>query len=156
MRITRTKLIPDRSRSGLTTTVINAVDLQGAGGNWVTVGRRKGGRRVRKQREKWNIKSLGLKVRALNVGTMTGKARELVDMMQRRKVDTLCVQETRWKGSKARSLGAGFKLFCHGVDGKRNGVGIILKEEFVRNVLEVKRVSDRVMNLKLEIEGVKV
>ncbi|KAK3566081.1 hypothetical protein QTP86_025534, partial [Hemibagrus guttatus] len=36
----------------------------------------------------------------------------------------------------------------------RNGVGVVLKEEFVRNVLEVKRVSDRVMSLKLEIEGV--
>ncbi|KAK3555300.1 hypothetical protein QTP86_014985 [Hemibagrus guttatus] len=32
--------------------------------------------------------------------------------------------------------------------------GVVLKEEFVRNVLEVKRVSDRVMSLKLEIEGV--
>ncbi|KAK3525864.1 hypothetical protein QTP70_010936 [Hemibagrus guttatus] len=29
--------------------------------------------------------------------------------------------------------------------------GVVLKEEFVRNVLEVKRVSDRVMSLKLEI-----
>ncbi|KAK3533676.1 hypothetical protein QTP70_024005 [Hemibagrus guttatus] len=74
--------------------------------------------------------------------------------MERRKVDILCVQETRWKGSKARSIGAGFKLFYYGVDSKRNGVGVVLKEEFVRNVLEVKRVSDRVMNLKLEIEGV--
>ncbi|XP_061627969.1 uncharacterized protein LOC133477364, partial [Phyllopteryx taeniolatus] len=90
----------------------------------------------------------------LNVGTMTGKSRELVDMMIRRKVDILCVQETRWKGSKARSLGAGFKLFYHGVDGKRNGVGVILKEELAKNVLEVKRVSDRVMRLKFEIEGV--
>ncbi|KAK3531808.1 hypothetical protein QTP70_029724, partial [Hemibagrus guttatus] len=62
--------------------------------------------------------------------------------------------ETRWKGSKARSIGAGFKLFYYGVDSKRNGVGVVLKEEFVRNVLEVKRVSDRVMSLKLEIEGV--
>ncbi|KAK2913101.1 hypothetical protein Q8A73_007214 [Channa argus] len=85
---------------------------------------------------------------------MTGKARELIDMMQRRKVDILCVQETRWKGSKARSLGAGFKLFYHGSDRKRNGVGVILKEDFVRNVLEVKRVSDRLMSLKLEVEGV--
>ncbi|KAK3537266.1 hypothetical protein QTP70_007000 [Hemibagrus guttatus] len=76
------------------------------------------------------------------------------DMMERRKVDILCVQETRWKGSKARSIGAGFKLFHYGVDSKRNGVGVVLKEEFVRNVLEVKRVSDRVMSLKLEIEGV--
>ncbi|KAK3524421.1 hypothetical protein QTP70_027975 [Hemibagrus guttatus] len=74
--------------------------------------------------------------------------------MERRKVDILCVQETRWKGSKAHSIGAGFKLFYYGVDSKRNGVGVVLKEEFVRNVLEVKRVSDRVMSLKLEIEGV--
>ncbi|KAK3571395.1 hypothetical protein QTP86_010707 [Hemibagrus guttatus] len=73
--------------------------------------------------------------------------------MERRKVDILCVQETRWKGSKARSIGAGFKLFYYGVDSKRNGVGVVLKE-FVRNVLEVKRVSDRVMSLKLEFEGV--
>ncbi|KAK3530999.1 hypothetical protein QTP70_007855 [Hemibagrus guttatus] len=57
--------------------------------------------------------------------------------MERRKVDILCVQETRWKGSKARSIGAGFKLFYNGVDSKRNRVGVVLKEEFVRNVLEV-------------------
>ncbi|KAK3553075.1 hypothetical protein QTP86_031165, partial [Hemibagrus guttatus] len=86
--------------------------------------------------------------------TVSGKGRELADVMERRKVDILCVQETRWKGSKARSIGAGFKLFYYGVDSKRNGVGVVLKEEFVRNVLEVKRVSDRVMSLKLEIEGV--
>ncbi|KAK3544001.1 hypothetical protein QTP70_032759 [Hemibagrus guttatus] len=79
--------IPDRSRPELTTTAIGSVDLQGAGGNWATVGRRsRGGSRVHRQREK-------------------------------RK-------------------------------------GVVLKEEFVRNVLEVKRVSDRVMSLKLEIEGV--
>ncbi|KAK3518329.1 hypothetical protein QTP86_018784, partial [Hemibagrus guttatus] len=155
MRIISTNFIPDRSRPGLTTTAIGAVDLQGAGGNWATVGRRsRGGRRVHRQREKRKGKSVGLRIGTLNVGTMTGKGRELADMMERRKVDILCVQETRWKGSKARSIGAGFKLFYYGVDSKRNGVGVVLKEEFVRNVLEVKRVSDRVMSLKLEIEGV--
>ncbi|KAK3548424.1 hypothetical protein QTP70_012838 [Hemibagrus guttatus] len=155
LEILRTNFIPDRSRPGLTTTAIGAVDLQGAGGNWATVGRRsRGGRRVRRQREKRKGKSVGLRIGTLNVGTMTGKGRELADVMERRKVDILCVQETRWKGSKARSIGAGFKLFYYGVDSKRNGVGVVLKEEFVRNVLEVKRVSDRVMSLKLEIEGV--
>ncbi|KAK3569805.1 hypothetical protein QTP86_005795 [Hemibagrus guttatus] len=150
-----TNFILDRSRPGLTTTAIGAIDLQGAGGNWATVGRRsRGGRRVRRQREKRKGKSVGLRIGTLNVGTMTGKGRELADMMERRKVDILCVQETRWKGSKARSIGAGFKLFYYGVDSKRNGVGVVLKEEFVWNVLEVKRVSDRVMSLKLEIEGV--
>ncbi|KAK3574486.1 hypothetical protein QTP86_008088 [Hemibagrus guttatus] len=134
---------------------ISAIDLQGAGGNWATVGgRSRGGRRVRRQREKRKGKSVGLRIGTLNVGTMTGKGRELADVMERRKVDILCVQETRWKGSKARSIGSGFKLFYYGVDSKRNGVGVVLKEEFVRNVLEVKRVSDRVMSLKLEIEGV--
>ncbi|KAK3552109.1 hypothetical protein QTP86_000648 [Hemibagrus guttatus] len=129
--------------------------MTGAGGNWATVGRRsRGGRRVHRQREKRKGKSVGLRIGTLNVGTMTGKGRELADMMERRKVDILCVQETRWKGSKARSIGAGFKLFYYGVDSKRNGVGVVLKEELVRNVLEVKRVSDRVMSLKLEIEGV--
>ncbi|KAK3568363.1 hypothetical protein QTP86_005592 [Hemibagrus guttatus] len=87
-------------------------------------------------------------------GNSPGKGRELADMMERRKVDILCVQETRWKGSKACSIGAGFKLFYYGVNSKRNEVGVVLKEEFVRNVLEVKRVSDRVMSLKLDIEGV--
>ncbi|MCJ8749442.1 hypothetical protein PDJAM_G00176250 [Pangasius djambal] len=147
--------IPDRSRPGLTTTAIGAGDLQGAGGNWATVGRgSRGGRRVRRQREKRKGQSVGLRIGTLNVGTMTAKGRELADMMERRKVDILCVQETRWKGSKARSIGAGFKLFYYGVDSKRNGVGVVLKEEFGMNVLEVKRVSDRVMSLKLEIEGV--
>ncbi|KAK3521137.1 hypothetical protein QTP86_012535 [Hemibagrus guttatus] len=80
----------------------------------------RGGRRVHRQREK-----------------RKGKGRELADMMERRKVDILSVQETRWKGSKARSIGAGFKLFYYGVDSKRNGVGVVLKEEFVRNILEV-------------------
>ncbi|XP_051775304.1 uncharacterized protein LOC127525948 [Erpetoichthys calabaricus] len=85
---------------------------------------------------------------------MTGKGRELADMMERRKVDILCVQETKWKGSKARWIGGGFKLFYHGVDGRRNGVGIILKEQYVKSVLEVKRVSGRVMIMKLKIGGV--
>ncbi|KAI5100145.1 hypothetical protein C0J45_9131 [Silurus meridionalis] len=54
---------------------------------------------------------------------MTGKGREVADMMERR---------------------------------KRNGVGVILKEEYSKSVVEVKRVSDRVMNVKLEVEGVMI
>ncbi|KAI5086583.1 butyrophilin-like protein 3 [Silurus meridionalis] len=65
-------------------------------------------------------------------------------------------QETKWKGSKARNIGGGFKLFYHGVDGKRNGVGVILKEEYSKSVVEVKRVSDRVMIVKVEVEGMMI
>ena len=50
-------------------------------------------------------------------------------------------------------MGGGFKLFYHGVDGKKNGVGVILKEDFANSVLEVKRISDRIISVKLVIEG---
>ncbi|KAK3515170.1 hypothetical protein QTP70_008170 [Hemibagrus guttatus] len=123
--------------------LISVIANKGSGGHLVGIRARLGRRPYRLRPLLW---AAG--------GGDAGKGRELADMMERRKVDILCVQETRWKGSKARSIGAGFKLFYYGVDSKRNGVGVVLKEEFVRNVLEVKRVSDRVMSLKLEIEGV--
>lgn len=52
-------------------------------------------------------------MRELRGGTLR-KRRELVDRMKRRKV----VQETKWRGSKARRLGVEFYLFCHGGDEK--------------------------------------
>ena len=57
-------------------------------------------------------------------------------------------------GSTARSTGEGFKLYYHGVDRKRKGVGVILKEEYAKIFLGVKRVLDMVICVKREIEGV--
>ena len=84
---------------------------------------------------------------------MTGKGRELADMMERRNVDILCLQETKWKGSKARNIGGGCKIFYNGPDGRKNGIGIVLREELAESVLEVKRVSDILMAIKLEVKG---
>ena len=86
-------------------------------------------------RERRKVKSVEVRAVTLNVGSMTGKGRELVDMMQRRKMDILCMQETKWKGSKARGIGDGFKLLYHSIDGRRNGVGIILKD-YAKSVME--------------------
>ena len=41
-----------------------------------------------------------VRVGTLNVGTMTGKSREIVDMIERRQLDVLCIRETKWKGSR--------------------------------------------------------
>ena len=84
---------------------------------------------------------------------MTGKGKELADMMERRNVDILCLQETKWKGSKARNIGGRCKVFYTGTDGRKNGIGIVVREELVKSVLEVKRVSDRLMAIKLEVKG---
>ena len=75
--------------------------------------------RVKKQRKAWKgIRSL-IRVGTLNIGTMTERGRELADMMERRNVDILCLQETKWKGSKARNIEGGCKLFYNGADGKK-------------------------------------
>ena len=149
-------LMPDRSWPGLTKTASGSVVHQGAAGKYATVGqrRKRGGKHVRDKHKRRMGRKMEVKVGTLNVGTMTGKGRELADMMVKRKVDILCVQETRWKGSKARNIGDGCKIFYHGEDGRRNGVGVILKEDYIARVLEVKRVSDRMMYMKLDIEGV--
>ena len=97
-----------------------------------------------------------MRAATLNAGSMTGKGIQLNDMMERRKVDILCAKETKWKGSKARSIGGGFKLLYRGVNGRRNGVSIILKEDHSKSVVEVKRKSGRMMSSKMEMEGVMV
>ena len=53
---------------------------------------------------------------------------------------------------KARNIG-GCKLFYNGADKRRNGIGIVVREELVESVLEVKRMSDRLMAMKLEVKG---
>ena len=46
-----------------------------------------------------------------NVGSPTGKLRELVDAAIRRCANILCVQETKWAGQKVREVeNIGFKL----------------------------------------------
>ena len=70
--------------------------------------------------------------------------------MERRKLGVLCVQETRWRGNKARELGEGYKLFYSGanVQGK-NGVGILLSKDLKDSLVGVNRRNDRVMSIKL-------
>ena len=65
----------------------------------------------------------------------------------------LCLQETKWKGSKARNIEGGCKLFYNGADGRKNGIGIVVREELVKSILEVTRLSDRLMAMKLEVKG---
>ena len=40
-----------------------------------------------------------------NIGSMTGKSKEIADIMHRRKIMIACVQETKWKGSKTKEIG---------------------------------------------------
>lgn len=64
--------------------------------------------------------------------------------MKRRTVNILCVQETRWRGNKAKELGEGYKLYCSGVVSGGNGVGIVESHK----IKEVKR-GDRLTTVRL-------
>ena len=65
-----------------------------------------------------------------NIGTLTRKSMEIVDVMVRRKINFMCLQETKWTGEKAKELdNSGFKLWYTGKIRSRNGVGIIVDKE---------------------------
>uniref|UniRef100_A0A914XAH1 Endonuclease/exonuclease/phosphatase domain-containing protein n=1 Tax=Plectus sambesii TaxID=2011161 RepID=A0A914XAH1_9BILA len=98
------------------------------------------------------LKKQAFRVATLNIGTLTGRGRELADLLRRRRVHVASLQETRWKGAKAKDLGDGYKLLYNvGVSG-RNGVGIVICDELKDKVVDVQRVSNRLMLVKLDMK----
>ena len=91
-----------------------------------------------------------------NVGSMSRRSGEVVEVLVRRRIDFCCVQESRWKGSGTRLLGPQgnrFKFFYQGcVDGV-HGVGILISERLVEQVAKVCRISERLMYVKLCFGG---
>ena len=88
------------------------------------------------------------RVGTLNVGTMQGKASEVVETVSRRGVHLCCLQETRWKKDGVKQIvgkDSHFKMFWSGNDNGTCGVGILLAEEWWERVFEVIRVSDRII-----------
>lgn len=87
-----------------------------------------------------------------NIGSLTGRAAEVVEVMKRRKIHIMCLQETKWVGEKAREIAPwGYKLWYSGKAKGRNGVGIIIDKDFIDDVVQVARKSDRIMSIKLVI-----
>ena len=79
------------------------------------------------------------------MGTMEGKALEVVEMTKRRKMEVLCVQETKWKGDRARNMAEGYKKLHAGGDGRSNGVGIIVNADISKEVVRVVRWPGRII-----------
>ena len=93
-------------------------------------------------------------VTSLNVGTMKKKSLEIVETMERRRIDVCCLQETRSKGGRARMLqgkSAKYKYYWSGNDKGLGGVGILAAEKWVTSVVEVKRPSDRIIHARLNL-----
>ena len=92
-----------------------------------------------------------LKVCTVNVGTMKGRSHEVALMLGRRKADVCCIQEVRYKSNSSTTVGGEdkYKFWYSSSESGANGVGIMLRQDLVQNVVEVERFSDRMMRIKL-------
>ena len=92
----------------------------------------------------------GLRIGTVNVGTMNKRCGEVTEMLRRRKKDFCCLQETRWKREGGKTEGA-YKFFWKGCKEGTAGVGMMVAEKWVKNVLEVKRVNERIMVVRVRV-----
>jgi exonuclease III len=91
-----------------------------------------------------------LRVGTWNVGSLTGKLREIVDTIIRRRVNILCVQEMKWKGQKAKEVeDTSFKLWYTDTTTNKNGVGIVLDKSLKDGMVNIKRQRDKIILVKL-------
>ena len=95
-----------------------------------------------------------LRVCTVNVGTMRGRSRVVVDMLARRRMDVCCVQEVRYMGGGATTIGFGeekFKFWYSWCMEGGSGVGVLVRHDLAGSVVEVERFSHRVMKVKIVI-----
>ena len=83
---------------------------------------------------------------------MSGRSGEVVDTLVRSKVYVCCVQETRWKSDGARMLNGKscrYKFLLQNCSEGLHGVEVLLSEDLVDKVVEVKRISECLMLVKM-------
>ncbi|KAL4202991.1 hypothetical protein AMTRI_Chr02g266250 [Amborella trichopoda] len=73
---------------------------------------------------------------------------ELVDTVRRRRINIACLQETKWKEEKAKEIN-GYKLWYIGKKNNKNDQGIIVDKELKDKVVNVKRIGDRLLLIRL-------
>ena len=59
---------------------------------------------------------------------MTRDATSPSSVVSQRKMDIMCLQETKWTGGSTRRIVQSWKVYNSGGNEKKNGVGIILEE----------------------------
>ena len=88
------------------------------------------------------------------MGSLRGRSGEVAEFLERKCIDLCCIQETRWREKSVRMIEgkkARYKLFWIGNEKGTSGVGIFVAEKWIDKVIDIKRVSDRIMLIKLMI-----
>lgn len=68
------------------------------------------------------------------MGILSEKLYELKDTMLRRKVNTMCFQETKCVGDRSSEIErSGFKIWYAGKNKHRNGAGVVVEKILRKN-----------------------
>ena len=96
----------------------------------------------------------GVRVGTWNLGSLSGNEGDVCEELRKRMIDVCCLQKVRWRGQGARMLGMKriYKLCWSGKGDGVGSVGVMVKEEMCEKVVEVRRVSDRVITLVVAFE----
>ena len=87
---------------------------------------------------------------SFNMVSLNGKSMEVCEELLRREVGVCCIQEVRQRGMGSKSegsLGRRFKPWWSGNDDEICGVKILVRGDLCMNVVEIKRISDKVMSM---------
>ena len=85
-----------------------------------------------------------IRIATINIGALTGRSAELMEILKERNIDICAIQETKWSGAKAKRIG-GYNVYYNGQQHKINGVAIAISQKFNHTIKEVQRISDRIM-----------
>ena len=83
---------------------------------------------------------------------MVCRSGEVVGALLGRKIDLCCVQQTRWKGGSATmrvAIWRRYKLFWQGC--KKGTAGVFIAEIWIDSVVDVVKVSERIIYVNLLI-----
>ncbi|ESN91065.1 hypothetical protein HELRODRAFT_182316 [Helobdella robusta] len=97
-----------------------------------------------------NGPSMVLRPGTLNVGSLTGRSMEIAEMLERRRIDICCLQETRWKSNGVCHVNSDkekYKLFWNGQKTAKNGVGIFVRETLAQEAISMATLERKQMVL---------
>ena len=136
--------VKDRSgEGGLTAVGLDPIN-EGEGGQPDVL------QRVRAGMARQISKSQDVKNATWNVSS--SRSGEVVDALHRRNIDFCCAQKTKWKGECARMFcanGRRYKSFWQSCNKGTAGVGVFIAERWIDSAVNVARVNERIMYVKL-------
>jgi len=151
MRSEKMNPIPERTRLGLTTSVLFTGSPQGGGASHQCVKNATGGRKDQQVMNQ-QIQKQQFMVGTWNVRTLsaTGNIKELCHEMKRYIWNILGLAEVRWPGAGEMKMDVGHKVWYIGEEKRREkGVAFMVNKDTVSSVIQCRPKSSRLISIRI-------